>query len=220
MKIFLDTAHVPTIKQWYAMGIIDGITTNPSLLVKEKRDPWTIVKEICAIVTEGDISVEVTERDSEKIYSQAHTIARIAPSVVVKVPCHSAYYSVIQRLVREGIAINVTLVFTLAQALMMSKLGVKYISPFLGRLEDIDASGIQLLTDIRDMIDQYGFSTKILAASLRSVFHVHTAILSGADIATMPAEVLEKIVVHPLTDSGIERFLSDWQKGCCSQAIE
>ena len=213
MKIFLDTADRRAIKKWAATGIIDGVTTNPSHLSKEGGDPKKVVEEICAMLPEGDISVEVTQTEPEAVYKQAREIAEIADNVVVKIPCHADYYEVIKRLVHEEIEINVTLVFTLIQALIMCKLDVQYISPFVGRWDDIDVDGMNVLYEMREMIDQYGFvETSLLAASLRHVRHLHEAILVGADAATVPVDVLEKVIAHPLTDQGMNKFLADWQK--------
>jgi len=213
MKFFLDTANVESIKTWAETGLIDGVTTNPSLLSKEGGDVKKIIKEIGAIVKGGDVSVEVTEKEPQKVYEQAKEIAKIGDNIVVKVPCHADYFAVIKRLCDEGITINVTLVFSLLQGLCMCKLGVKYISPFVGRLDDIDEDGMELIGNLRQIIDEYVFiNTKILAASIRHVRHFHEAALLGADVVTLPVAVLEKATKHPLTDSGMERFLSDWQK--------
>jgi len=212
MDIFLDTAHIPSIKKQIATGLINGVTTNPSLLSKEGPDPKAIIKEICSLLPHGDISVEVTETQPDNAFKQALQLAKIADNVVVKVPCHSQYYPIIHKLVHEGIKINVTLVFTLMQGLMMSKLGVKYISPFVGRWDDIDVDGIVLLDELRRMIDEYGYNTKILAASIRNVRHFHQAIVAGSDVITLPIEVFEKSMDHMLTDQGIAKFNADWQK--------
>ncbi len=212
MKIFLDTADRKAIATWAKTGIIDGITTNPTHLSKEGGNPKEVVKEICKMLPDKDISVEVTETEPKAVYEQAREIAKIASNVVVKIPCHADYYAIINQLVADGIKINATLVFTLVQSLFMSKLGVRYISPFVGRWDDIDVEGSDLIMEIRHMLDQYAYDTQLLAASLRGVRHVHMAILSGADVATLPITVLEKAMSHPLTDRGMEKFLSDWQK--------
>ncbi|KKQ20087.1 MAG: putative transaldolase [candidate division TM6 bacterium GW2011_GWA2_36_9] len=163
-------------------------------------------------IVPGDISVEITEKSADKVYLQAQKISKIAKNIVVKIPCHADYYEIIKKLVKEKIQINITLVFSLAQALFMCKLGVKYISPFIGRLDDIGADGTQLLYEIRDMIDNYGYSTQIIAASIRSIDRFNEAIMAIADVATIPSDVFEKSLQHPLTDSGMEKFLSDWKK--------
>ncbi len=213
MKLFLDTANVATIERWAATGLIDGVTTNPTLLSKEKGDATTIIKQICKIMKDGQVSVEVTERDPKKVLAQARQIAKIAKNVVVKIPCHQDYCEVISALLSEGVAINITLVFSMLQGLMMCKLGVQYISPFIGRLDDIDGDGVELVADLRHMIDEYMFlDTKIIAASVRHVRHLHEVTLIGADIATVPASVVESALHHPLTDRGMEQFLEDWKK--------
>ncbi len=212
MHIFLDTVDSDALELWAKRGIVDGVTTNPSLVSHEKKDPTQLIKKIATIMKDKPVSVEVTEQDPDLVYKQALAIAALATNVVVKIPADIQYYSVIKRLVSEGILINVTLVFTLPQALMMCKLGVTYISPFIGRLEDIGSDGISLLYLLRSMIDQYGFSTKILAASLRDVDQFCKAIEAGADIATLPVSLLEKALRHPLTQSGMANFLADWQK--------
>ncbi len=213
MKIFLDTSHIPTIKEWVKTGILDGVTTNPTNLSKEKSDPVAIIKEIASILgSSRSLSVEVTETKAEDIYRQAHEIAKIAPNISVKIPCYKDYYEVIDRLVKEGVSINITLVFTLTQALAMCKLGVDYISPFVGRLDAYckEGDGAMLLHVIRNMIDRYGFKTQVLAASLRTVEHFNQAILARADVATMSADVLSEAMHHELTDQGIKKFVDDW----------
>lgn len=212
MKLFLDTAHLKDIATWHETGIIDGVTTNPTHLSKEGGDPKKLIKDICALMKGYDISVEVTETEPNAIYKQAKEIASIADNVVVKIPCHHNFYAVIDKLTKEGIAINVTLVFTLIQGMIMAKLGVRYISPFIGRWNDIDVDGNAILEEMRYMIDDYQYDTEILAASIRTVRDVHDAILRGADVATLPVNVMEKMTTHPLTDKGIELFLADWQK--------
>jgi len=213
MKIFLDTANLDNIKYWDKKGIIDGITTNPTLLSKEGGNINKLLKEICSIVSYGDVSIETTETDPEKVYTQAKEIANMANNVIVKIPCHKNYYAIIKKLIKEDIKINVTLVFTLIQGLMMCKLGVQYISPFIGRWDDIDVNGIKTIQELRIMIDEYNFkNTQIIAASIRHLRHFHDAILLGADVATVPTSVIEKATNHPLTDQGIEKFLYDWKK--------
>jgi transaldolase len=212
MKLFLDTADRKAIEKWSKTGIIDGVTTNPSHLSKEGSNPQQVVKDICQMLPHGDISVEITETTQKSVYEQAHAIAKIATNVVVKIPCHVDYYEIINQLVKDGIKINVTLVFTLIQSTFMAKLGVKYISPFVGRWDDIDVEGGELLFEIRSMFDRYNYQTELLAASLRGVRHLHTAILAGADAVTLPIDVLEKTMSHPLTNQGMDKFLTDWQK--------
>jgi transaldolase len=212
MKLFLDTAHVPTIRHYAEMGIIDGVTTNPTHLSKEGKSPTKTIKEICKILPEGDISVEVTQKKPRDVYKQALEIVRIAPNITVKVPCHQDYYEVIKKLVDHDVPVNITLLFTLIQGLYMAKLRVKYISPFVGRLDDIGEDGISLIADLRDMVDLYGYTTQILAASIRSVEHLHECIELGAHVATIPVDVLEKSLTHPLTDKGMKLFDTDWAK--------
>ena len=210
MKLFLDTAHLEYIRQW--SYLLDGVTTNPSHLAKEKKDPKKHILEICALLPDKEISVEVTEKEAKAVYKQALDIAALAPNVIVKIPCHVDYYPIITQLVQKGIKINSTLVFTLVQGFYMCKLGVKYISPFIGRWDDIDVKGIEVLFELRSMIDHYQYKTQILAASLRNVRHVHQALMAGADVATVPLEVLEKSTSHILTDKGMELFDRDWQQ--------
>lgn len=212
MKLFLDTADKAAITTWFKTGLINGITTNPTHLSQTGGDPKKIIKELCALLVGNDVSVEVTEHEPDSVYKQAKTIAALADNVVVKIPCHKNYYSVINQLVSEDVKINVTLVFTVPQALFMCKLGVTYISPFIGRWDDIGVDGSSYIFSIRQMIDEYGFETQLLAASIRHVRHLHDAILAGADVATVPAAVLEKATRHPLTDDGIEKFDADWKK--------
>lgn len=213
MKIFLDSADITAIRLWATTGLIDGVTTNPTHLSKfGGQSPTQLVKEICELLPAGEISVEVTEDEPETAYEQAKKIAALANNILVKIPCHQRYYAIIKRLVDEGIAINVTLVFNLMQGMLMSKLGVAYISPFVGRLDDIDSDGSQLLYELCAMAEHYQFSTKILAASLRSPRHLHQAIDAGADAATLPIDLFEKITKHPLTEAGIKQFTADWQK--------
>lgn len=212
MKFFLDTADVKAIEKWAATGLVDGVTTNPTHLSKQGGDPKKIIKEIISILPKGDVSVEVTEQKPDAVYKQARAIAKLAKNVSVKIPCHIDYYPVIKKLVKDGVSINVTLVFTAIQAAMMAKLGVHYVSPFIGRLEDAGSDGMVILPEIREIFDFYGFKTEILAASLRSVLHVQDALLAGADVLTLPIALFEKMVEHPLTDRGIEMFNADWKK--------
>lgn len=212
MKLFLDTANVTEIKKWADTGLIDGVTTNPTHLAKEGIDPKKRVLEICNVLPEGEISVEVTETDPKKVYKQAKAIAALADNILVKVPCHRDFYPIIAQLVDEGVQLNITLVFSLVQSLFMCKLGVSYISPFIGRWDDIDVEGKDLLHELREVIDDYTYETQVLAASIRGVRHLHEAILAGADAATVPLNVLEKASRHLLTDRGIEKFNADWAK--------
>lgn len=212
MKIFLDTADLESIKKLVPTGLIDGITTNPSNLSKISGDPKETIMQICKLLPAGHISVEVTEQDPEKLYQQAKVIAGLADNIWVKIPCHAHYYPVIKKLVQQGVKLNITLVFSLLQSVMMCKLGVYYISPFVGRLEQAGHDGVELLYQIRHMIDYYGFETKMLAASLRSVEHVQQAVLAGSDAATMAPTIFEQAIAHELTDKGMQTFAQDWQK--------
>lgn len=210
MKLFLDTADVEAIRMWASTGLVDGVTTNPTHLAKEGKDPKKRVLEICSLLPEGEVSVEVTEQKPEKVYKQAKEIAALAENILVKIPCHRDYYPIIAELVDEGVKLNITLVFSLVQSLFMCKLGVTYISPFIGRWDDIDVEGKDLLFEMRSMIDDYTFETQLLAASVRGVRHLHEAILAGADVATVPLDVLEKATKHSLTQEGIAKFNADW----------
>lgn len=212
MKLFIDTSNLYEITRWHETGILDGVTTNPTNLSKEGPDATKHILAICSLMEGFDVSVEVTETEPNLVYKQAKEIAALGHNVVVKIPCHRKYYAVIDKLLKEDVALNITLVFTLIQGMLMAKMGVKYISPFVGRLDDVDVDGIALLEEMRHMMDQYGYGTNILAASLRSVRHVHEAIISGADVATLPASLFEKMTEHPLTDRGIELFCADWKK--------
>lgn len=212
MKLFLDTAEVEEIKKWARTGIIDGITTNPTSLSRHGGNPTQTVKEICNVLPAGDISVEVTEKEPAQVYQQAKQLAALAGNITVKIPCHLSYYAVIDQLVKEEVAINVTLVFNVVQALAMCKLGVRYISPFLGRWDDIGAEGNDIVEEIIDMVEEYGYETMVLVASLRHVSHVRSAIALGADVATMAPAILAKALTHVLTDQGIQKFTQDWAK--------
>ena len=212
MKFFLDTADVIVIEKFVSTGIVDGVTTNPSLLCKQGKPPVIIIKKICAILSGKPVSVQVTEHDVDAVYKQAKKIASIAENVVVKIPCDIRYYNVIKKLAKEGVKINATLVFSVAQGICMCKLGVAYISPFIGRIDDIAECGMELVEDLRRALDLYKFKTEILAASIRSVDHVKESILAGADIGTVPPSIFEKMLHHPLTEEGMKRFNKDWKK--------
>lgn len=209
MKIFLDTAQIEEVKKWVPSGLIDGITTNPTHVSKTHGDTTKLFKELCSLVA-GDVSIEVVEKKPSAVYEQAKKIAAIAPNAVVKIPFDETFLPVIKQLVNEGVALNITLVFTMLQALMVAKLGVRYISPFIGRLDDIDSYGLELIEDIRTMLDNYDLSSQLLAASIRSVAHVHAVALIGADAATIPTSIFEKMMFHPLSAAGIAEFDADW----------
>ncbi|MGC2310033.1 MAG: transaldolase family protein [Candidatus Babeliaceae bacterium] len=212
MKIFLDTADVASIKKLAEKGVIDGITTNPTSLSKETGLPTDIILQICKILPQGSISVEITEKSPSAVYDQAKKIAALAENIVVKIPCYKDYYPIIKKLVDEGIKINITLLFSVMQGLMMAKLGVWYVSPFIGRLDDCGQDGLDLIRDLRTIFDEYEFETEILAASIRSVYNFQQTALAGADIATVPIKVFEQALEHPLTDKGMAQFDTDWQK--------
>ena len=211
MKLFLDTANRELIKKWLPTGVIDGVTTNPSLLSKEGENPKKVLVEICNMV-EGDVSIEVVEKEPEAVYKQAIQISKLAKNVVVKIPFAPEYLPVINKLVKEGVKINVTLIFSLVQALLVAKMGVKYISPFVGRLDDIDIDGMDLIENLVSTKHNYDFESEILVASIRSVIHLQESILIGADVATIPPTLLDKVMHHPLTVEGIKKFDADWQK--------
>ena len=211
MKLFLDTANLATIKKFVAMGIVDGVTTNPSLLAKEGFCSKQGFLDLCAAVP-GPVSIEIVEKEPEAVYRQACEIAALASNAVVKIPFAQEYLPVIARLAQEGVTLNITLVFSSLQALFVAKLGVAYISPFVGRIDDSAADGMILIEELMVLKAHYGFSSEILAASLRSVRHWQQAALLGADIATVPASVIEQACKHPLTTAGIASFDADWNK--------
>jgi len=211
MKIFLDTANREFIKKWISTGLVDGITTNPTHLSKEDPDSKKVLRDICSMVP-GDVSIEVVEKNPEDVQKQALQIAKFAPNVIVKIPCLPEYFSVIHELVKQDIKINVTLVFTSLQALMVAKLGVAYISPFVGRWDEIGVDGIDCLAQIIQMKQTYDYSSQILAASIRHIVHWQKAVELGADVVTVPPAVFEQAMKHPLTDKGIEMFDNDWKK--------
>lgn len=212
MKLFLDTAHIPSIEKWMATGLLDGITTNPSNLSKEGGNPTEIVRRICQLLPEGDISIEVTETDPRAVYEQALRIADIAENVIVKIPGVAHYYDTIARLADQGIPMNITLVFSVSQAIFMAKLGACYVSPFVGRLDQSGADGIKVVTDIRAVYDRFDYETEILAASIRSVEKFEQAVVAGTDCVTMPVEIFEQAMEHPLIKPGMEKFAADWKK--------
>ena len=211
MKIFLDTASISEIREGVALGVVDGVTTNPSLVAKEKRPFRPLVEEICSIVP-GDVSLEVVATDFEGMVKEGEELAQIAPNAVVKVPLTKDGLKAVRYLSAKGIKVNQTLCFSAPQALLSAKAGATYISPFLGRLDDIGAVGMDLIRDICQIYRNYGFTTQVLAASIRNPLHVIDAAKAGAHVATMPFAVLEQLVKHPLTDIGLKRFLDDWAK--------
>jgi transaldolase len=211
MRLFLDTADIDEIREINRWGVLSGVTTNPSLVAKEGQDPDQVWKEILTEV-DGDISLETTELEADPMYEEGKRLAGMAPNAVVKVPMTPAGLETGKRLGADGIRVNVTLVFTPAQALLAAEIGAYCVSPFLGRLDDIAADGMKALRDICELYAAQGYVTNVLAASLRHPMHVVEAGLLGADIATMPYDVFTKLVKHPLTDIGLEKFLADWRK--------
>src|SRR5512134_67898 len=211
MKIFLDSANVTELKEGVAMGLVDGCTTNPSLAAKEKKPFRPLVEEICSIVP-GDVSLEVVAVDFEGMVKEGEELSQIAPNVVVKCPMTKDGLKAVKYLSGKGIRTNQTLCFSATQALLSAKAGATYISPFLGRLDDIGAVGMDLIRDICQIYSNYGFKTQVLAASIRNPLHVIDAAKAGAHVATMPFNVLEMLMKHPLTDIGLKKFLEDWNK--------
>jgi transaldolase len=211
MKFFIDTANVQEIRKAASWGILDGVTTNPSLAAKEGRDFTELLKEICSIV-KGPVSAEVVSTTTEEMVQEGRELSRIAKNITVKIPCIAAGIPAIKTLSSEGIPINTTLIFSPTQALISAKAGATYVSPFVGRLDDISTVGMDLVRQIRTIFDNYEFPTQILAASIRNPVHVVEAAMAGADVATMPFAVIESLLKHPLTDVGLKKFLEDWQK--------
>lgn len=210
MKLFIDTANVDEIRKANDMGIICGVTTNPSLIAKEGRVFEEVVKEITEIV-DGPISAEVTAMDAPTMVEQAIPLSKIHPNIVIKIPMCAEGLKACKELTKMGIKTNVTLIFSSAQALLAARAGATYVSPFLGRLDDIGMNGMNLIEEIVTIFDTHGIDTEIIAASTRHPIHVVDAAMAGAHIATVPYKVLEQMIHHPLTDSGIERFLKDWE---------
>lgn len=210
MKFFIDTANLDEIREVNDLGVICGVTTNPSLIAKEGRDFVEVVKEITTIV-DGPISAEVVASDHEGMIKEAEELAKIHKNIVVKIPMTAEGLKAVKILKQKGIKTNVTLVFSATQALLASRAGATYVSPFVGRLDDISTEGMQLVSDIKEIFDIYGITTEVIAASIRSPMHVLEAAKVGADIATVPYKVIMQMIKHPLTDIGIERFLKDWE---------
>jgi len=211
MKLFIDTANLEEIKKANSYGILDGVTTNPTLLAKEGRDPLEQIKKICEVV-KGPISAEVTSLDNEEMVKEAKELSKISSNIVIKVPCTVEGLRTTKDLSSLEIKTNLTLCFSPSQALLVAKAGATYVSPFVGRLDDISQEGMNLIQDIRVIYDNYGIMTQIIVASIRHPIHFLESARMGADIATVPFMVIEKLMKHPLTDIGIERFLCDWKK--------
>jgi len=211
MKFFIDTADTNEIRQAADMGIIDGVTTNPSLIAKSGKDFHAVIKEICEIV-DGPISAEVVALDAAGMLKEGRELAGFHKNIVVKVPLTEDGLKATKQFSKEGIRTNVTLCFSSTQALLAAKAGATYISPFIGRLDDISQNGMELIEEIRTIYDNYDFKTQILAASIRHPLHVRDAALVGADVSTCPLKILQMLVKHPLTDAGIKSFMADWEK--------
>jgi transaldolase len=211
MKFFIDTANIEEITKANELGMVDGVTTNPSLVAKEGREFKGLLKEICALV-DGPVSAEVVSVDTEGMVREARELAGMADNIVVKIPLIEEGLKAVKILAQEGIKTNVTLCFSPVQALMAAKAGAVYISPFVGRLDDISYRGMELAEQIITIYENYGFETELIVASIRNPIHVLDAALMGADIATIPFKVIRQLIKHPLTDIGLEKFLADWKK--------
>lgn len=211
MKFFVDTAITEEIRELNDLGLVDGVTTNPSLILKSGRDIIDVTKEICSLV-DGPVSAEVTANDFDSMMRQADILSKIAENICVKLPLTWDGLKACKALTKNGIMTNLTLCFSANQALLAAKAGATYVSPFIGRLDDIGLNGIDLIGEIRTIFDNYDFTTKILAASIRTVNHVKEAALIGADVATIPPSIMKILVKHPLTDKGLDIFLKDWAK--------
>ncbi len=211
MKLFIDTANLKEIREARDMGLLDGVTTNPSLIAKEKREPRGLLTEICSVV-DGPVSAEVLSLEPEGMLAEARELTKIAPNIVVKIPMVKPGLRVIKTLAGEGIKTNCTLVFSPLQALLAAKAGATYASPFVGRLDDVSHQGMDLIDQIAEIYRNYAFETQIIVASIRNPLHVLEAARIGAHVATIPFAVIEQLTRHPLTDAGIARFLEDWKR--------
>lgn len=211
MKFFIDTADVKEIREAHSLGILDGVTTNPSLIARTGRPFRETIEEICSIV-KGPVSAEVLSLDTEGMLKEARELAKIAENIVVKIPLIKNGLKAVKVLTDEGIKTNVTLCFSSNQALLVAKAGGTYVSPFVGRLDDRGHNGMELIEEIRMIYDNYGYQTEIIVASIRNPLHVRDAALMGADVATIPFNVFDMLVQHPLTDEGVKKFLADWEK--------
>jgi transaldolase len=210
MKIFIDTANVEEIKKAAAFGILDGVTTNPSLIAKEGRDLKEVIEEICSIV-DGPISAEVISLESVKMVEEARELVKLHKNIVIKIPMCAEGLKAVSILSKDGIKTNVTLIFSAQQALLAAKAGASFVSPFMGRLDDIGNGGIQVIEDIAQIFDYYGIDTEIISASIRTPMHVLDCAKAGSHIATIPYKVIVQMIGHPLTDAGIEKFLEDYR---------
>ncbi len=211
MKFFIDTANIDEIKKAHDMGMVDGVTTNPSLIARENKDFESILKEICAVV-DGPISAEVVSLEAEGMLAEGRKLAALHDNIVIKVPMIVEGLKAVKQFAAEDIKTNVTLVFSSAQALLAAKAGASFVSPFVGRLDDLAQNGMDLVSDIMTIYENYGYQTEVIVASIRHPMHVMEAALTGADISTIPFKVIAQLAGHPLTDIGIEKFLADWEK--------
>lgn len=211
MKFFLDTADIQAIKKWNDVGVIDGVTTNPSLVAKVKRNFMDVVKEIAGIVS-GPISAEAISMESGGMVKEARILSKIAKNIVIKIPMTEEGMKAVAVLSKEGIRTNVTLVFSLSQVVIAAKMGAAYISTFIGRVDDTSWEGMDIVRDAKDALIKYGFKSEIIVASIRHPLHIAQAFCAGADVSTIPPDVLERMFKHPLTDAGIKRFIEDWEK--------
>ncbi len=211
MKFFIDTANIEEIKKANALGMVDGVTTNPSLIAREDKPFEELLLEICGIV-DGPVNGEVIALDAEGMVSEGRALAKLHDNMVIKIPMTTEGLKAVKILAAEGIKTNVTLVFSASQALMIAKAGGTYASPFVGRLDDISQPGMELVSDIMNIYSNYGYTTEVIVASVRSPMHVVESALIGADIATIPYNVIAQLAKHPLTDIGMEKFLADWEK--------
>src|SRR4030042_2771045 len=211
MKFFIDTANTDEIKKAWELGVIDGVTTNPSLMAKEGKDPLQVLKTICSIVS-GPVNAEVVGLTADVMIKEAKTLSRIHKNIVIKIPMIEEGLKAVRKLSEQGIRTNVTLIFSATQALLAAKAGTSYVSPFVGRLDDISHDGMELVGQIIDIYDNYLFETEVIVASVRNPLHVLDAAMMGADIATIPFSVISQLAKHPLTDIGLAKFLKDWEK--------
>ncbi len=211
MEFFIDTANVQQIKEAAELGVLDGVTTNPTLLSREEGSFRDILKEICSIVP-GPVSAEVLSLEADGMVKEGKELCKIADNIIIKVPCIREGIKAIGRFNAEGIKTNATLCFSANQGLLVAKAGATYVSPFVGRIDDVGSPGLDLVADLVTIFDNYSYMTKIIVSSIRSVQHVYEAALMGADVSTIPLKVIEQLIKHPLTDIGIENFLADWEK--------
>ena len=211
MKLFMDGSDIEKIRKFSELGLIDGVTTNPSIILKSGKNMIEVISELATLIS-GSVSAEVSALDSDKMIEEGVKLSQIAKNVTVKLPITWDGLAACNSLSKKGISVNMTLCFSASQAILAAKAGAEYVSPFIGRLDDLNLEGIDLISDIKLIYSNYKFSTKILAASIRTINHVKQCALLGADVATIPVDVFEKLVKHPLTDSGLNQFTTDWQK--------